>query len=94
MTQTIITALIVFLIVVLLLVALLLILRAKLVATGNVKININDDKELDVPAGGTLISTLGEAGIHLPSACGGKGSCGQCKCRVVSGGGSILPKKF
>ena len=91
MTQTIITALIVFLIVVLLLVALLLILRAKLVATGNVKININDDKELDVPSGGTLISTLGEAGIHLPSACGGQGSCGQCKCRVVSGGGSILP---
>ncbi|MBR1517453.1 MAG: NADH:ubiquinone reductase (Na(+)-transporting) subunit F [Bacteroidales bacterium] len=91
MTQTIITALIVFLIVVLLLVALLLFLRAKLVATGNVKININDDKELSVPAGGTLISTLGEAGIHLPSACGGKGSCGQCKCRVVSGGGSILP---
>jgi len=91
MTQTIITALVVFLIVVLLLVALLLFLRAKLVATGNVKININDDKELDVPAGGTLISTLGEAGIHLPSACGGKGSCGQCKCRVVAGGGSILP---
>ena len=91
MTQTLIIAIIIILVIILLLVALLLILRAKLIPQGNVKITINDDKELAVPTGGTLISTLGEAGVHLPSACGGKGSCGQCKCRVVRGGGSILP---
>ncbi len=91
MTTTLITAIIIILVVILLLVALLLLLRAKLIPQGNVKITINDDKVLDVPTGGTLISTLGEQGVHLPSACGGKGSCGQCKCRVLKGGGSILP---
>ena len=91
MTQTLLTAIIIILVVILLLVAALLILRAKLIPQGNVKITINDDKELTVPTGGTLISTLSEQGVHLPSACGGKGSCGQCKCRVVKGGGSILP---
>lgn len=91
MTQTLIISIILILVVILLLVALLLVLRAKLMPQGNVKITINDDKELTVPTGGTLISTLGEQGIHLPPACGGKGSCGQCKCRVVKGGGSILP---
>ena len=94
MTQTLFSAIIIILIVILLLVALLLILRAKLIPQGNVKIIVNDDKELIVPTGGTLINTLGEAGIHLPSACGGKGSCGQCKCRVVKGGGSILPTEI
>ena len=91
MTTTLITAIAIILVVILLLVALLLVLRAKLIPQGNVKITINENKELEVPTGGTLISTLGEAGVHLPSACGGKGSCGQCKCRVVKGGGSILP---
>ena len=91
MTQTLIIAIIIILVVILLLVALLLVLRDKLIPQGNVKITINDDIEHTVPTGGTLISTLGEAGVHLPSACGGKGSCGQCKCRVVRGGGSILP---
>ena len=88
---TLISAIIIILVVILLLVAALLVLRAKLIPQGNVKITINDDIEHTVPTGGTLISTLGEAGVHLPSACGGKGSCGQCKCRVVRGGGSILP---
>ncbi|MBQ6046291.1 MAG: NADH:ubiquinone reductase (Na(+)-transporting) subunit F [Bacteroidales bacterium] len=91
MTTTLITAIAIILIVILLLVAALLILRAKLIPQGNVKITINDDKEMTVSTGGTLISTLSEQGVHLPSACGGKGSCGQCKCRVVKGGGSILP---
>ncbi|MBR1850260.1 MAG: NADH:ubiquinone reductase (Na(+)-transporting) subunit F [Bacteroidales bacterium] len=91
MTQTIITALVVFLVVVLLLVALLLIVRAKLVPQGNVKITINNDRELDVASGNTLIATLAEQKVYLPSACGGKGSCGQCKCRVLKGGGEILP---
>ena len=91
MSTTLISAIVIILVVILLLVALLLILRAKLIPQGNVKITINDEIEHTVPTGGTLISTLGEAGVHLPSACGGKGSCGQCKCRVVKGGGSILP---
>ncbi|MBO4586551.1 MAG: NADH:ubiquinone reductase (Na(+)-transporting) subunit F [Bacteroidales bacterium] len=91
MSTTLISAIVIILVVILLLVALLLILRTKLIPQGNVKITINDDIEHTVPTGGTLISTLGEAGVHLPSACGGKGSCGQCKCRVVRGGGSILP---
>ena len=90
-TTTILTALVVMLAVVLLLVALLLVLRDKLLPTGNVTITINDDRQLQVPTGNSLISTLAEQQIYLPSACGGKGSCGQCKCRVLSGGGSILP---
>lgn len=91
MTTTIITSLIVFLAVVLLLVALLLFVRARLLPSGNVTLTINDDKKLQVPMGNTLISTLAEQKVFLPSACGGKGSCGQCKCRVLEGGGSILP---
>lgn len=94
MSTTIIAALIVFLIVVLLLVLLLLVLRAKLMPQGNVQITINDDKTFDVPTGSTLISTLAEQHIYLPSACGGKGSCGQCRCRVVEGGGAALPTEL
>ena len=71
MTQTLLTAIIIILVVILLLVAALLVLRAKLIPQGNVKITINDDKEMTVPTGGTLISTLSEQGVHLPSACGG-----------------------
>lgn len=81
----------VFLAVILLLVIILLVAKKYLVASGNVKITINGDKVYDVPAGGTLLNTLAEAGVHLPSACGGKGSCGQCKCQVLEGGGEILP---
>ena len=82
---------IIFLGIILILVALLLWVREKLMPKGEVKITINDDKELTVPTGNTLISTLAEQKIFLASACGGKGSCGQCKCRVVEGGGTILP---
>ena len=81
----------VFLTVILLLVIILLVAKRFLVSSGNVKVTINGDKEYDIPAGGTLLNQLGEAGVHLPSACGGKGSCGQCKCQVTSGGGEILP---
>ena len=81
----------VFLIVILLLVAILLVAKKYLVSSGNVKVTINGDKVYDVAAGGSLLNQLGEAGGHLPSACGGKGSCGQCKCQVLSGGGEILP---
>ncbi len=88
---TLFTAIVVFLAIVLLLVALLLWLRAKVMPEGDVQLRINDDRELTVPTGGTLIGTLAEQGVHLPSACGGKGSCGQCRCRVRQGGGAILP---
>ena len=91
LTSTIILSLAVFLGIVLLLVALLLWVRNKLMPKGEVKITINDDKDLTVPSGNTLINTLAEEKVYLPSACGGKGSCGQCKCRVVEGGGTILP---
>lgn len=85
------TSLVVFLIVIFLLVIILLIAKKYLVASGDVKITLNGEKELDVPAGGTLLNTLSNAGIFLSSACGGKGSCGQCKCQVLEGGGEILP---
>ncbi len=91
LTVNILLSVAVFLGIVLILVALLLWVREKLMPKGEVKITINDDKELTVPAGNTLISTLAEQKIFLASACGGKGSCGQCKCRVVEGGGTILP---
>ena len=81
----------VFLGVILLLVVVLLVAKKYLVASGNVKIKVNGEKEYDVPAGGSLLGTMAEAGVFLPSACGGKGSCGQCKCQVLSGGGEILP---
>jgi Na+-transporting NADH:ubiquinone oxidoreductase subunit F len=73
------------------LVSLLLVARARLVQAGNVEITINNDKKIKVPAGGTLLGSLSASGIFLPSACGGKGSCGVCKCKVLSGGGSIVP---
>jgi len=90
-STAIITSLIVFLIVILLLVIILLIAKKFLVASGNVKITLNGEKEIEVPAGGSLLSTMANAGVFLPSACGGKGSCGQCKCQVPEGGGEILP---
>ena len=64
--------------------------KSYLVASGKVKVTINGDKELEVNSGASLLSTLAENGVYLPSACGGKGSCGQCKCQVVEGGGEIL----
>ncbi|MFN3918125.1 MAG: NADH:ubiquinone reductase (Na(+)-transporting) subunit F [Flavobacteriales bacterium] len=82
----------VFLVVVLLLVSLLLFAKAKLLPSGKVKININHgEREIEVDGGSSLLTTLGNAGIFLPSACGGGGTCVQCKCQVLSGGGEILP---
>ena len=91
MLKTILISVAVFLVVILLLVAILLIAKRYLVSSGNVKVVINGDKEYEIPAGGSLLNAMGEAGVHLPSACGGKGSCGQCKCQVLEGGGEILP---
>nr|WP_315096511.1 NADH:ubiquinone reductase (Na(+)-transporting) subunit F [uncultured Porphyromonas sp.] len=81
----------VFLLLTLLLVVILLVAKSKLVPSGNVKLTVNGEKELEVPIGGTLLNTLQGQNIYLSSACGGSGSCGQCRCRVVEGGGEILP---
>ena len=92
MGLSIIIAIVAFLVVTLILVALLLYAKAKLTPSGEVKIDINDgEKSLTVEPGSTLLSTLGNNGIFLPSACGGGGSCGMCKCQVLEGGGDILP---
>ena len=88
---TITTSVVVFLIIILVLVVIILVAKSKLLPSGNVKIVINNDKELDTSAGGTLLSTLQNKKIYLSSACGGKGTCGECRCRVVEGGGEILP---
>ena len=83
---------IVFLIVTLILVGMLLFAKAKLTPKGEVKVDINHgEKELVTEPGSTLLATLGNNKIFLPSACGGKGSCGMCRCQVESGAGAILP---
>lgn len=90
-TFVIITSVIVFLIAVLIPVTILMFVKKKLTPKGNVRININDERDLDVKPGNSLLQTLAEEQIFLPSACGGKGNCGMCKCQVLHGGGSILP---
>lgn len=80
-----------FLVLTLLLVSLLLFTKQKLSPSGPVKITINDEKVIEVASGGTLLSTLGAEKIFLPSACGGGGTCIQCECHVLSGGGEALP---
>lgn len=85
-------AAIIFLVIVLILVAVLLSAKKFLVNSGEVAISINDGKKMiHTPAGKTLLATLAENGVHLSSACGGKGSCGQCKVQVTAGGGDMLP---
>jgi Na+-transporting NADH:ubiquinone oxidoreductase subunit F len=84
--------LIAFLSVILLLTSMLLFVKAKISPKGKLVIDINDgEKTLEVDGGGTLLGTLGSAGIFLPSACGGGGTCVQCVCQVNEGGGEILP---
>ena len=77
----------VFLVIVLVLVIILLIAKKYLSPSGNVTITINGKDKVEVEQGSSLLSTLAAKDVYLPSACGGKGSCGQCKCQVVSGGG-------
>jgi Na+-transporting NADH:ubiquinone oxidoreductase subunit F len=85
------SAIVVFLIVMLFLVGILLYAKKKLTPSGSVKLDINDGKRvLEVEPGGTVLNTLSNNKIFLPSACGGGGTCGMCKCRVLEGGGSIL----
>ena len=91
-STTVLASALVFLVLTWLLVILLLVAKHYLVPSGNVKININNGtKELEVASGNTLLGTLHENGVMLSSACGGKGSCGQCKVQVTEGGGQILP---
>ena len=82
-----------FTVVIMVLTVLLLVVKARLSPGGKVRIGINheDDKALEVDAGGTLLSTLASNNIFIPSACGGKGTCGVCRCHVESGGGALLP---
>lgn len=88
---TILTAVGIFLIITLLLVIVLLIAKKHLVQSGKVSITINDDTVVEANSGKSLLSTLADENVYLPSACGGKGSCAQCKVQVTEGGGDILP---
>lgn len=88
---TILAAVVIFLILTLLLVAILLFAKAKLTPSGELKIRINGEREVITSAGSTLLSSLAANKIFLPSACGGGGSCGMCRCQVEEGGGEILP---
>ena len=80
-----------FTLIVLSLVAIISIARSKFVSSGDVNIIINDEKTISVPAGGKLLQTLASAQLFVPSACGGGGTCAQCRVKIHSGGGSILP---
>lgn len=88
--QTILLGVLMFTLVVIALVLLILAAKKALVSGGNVKILVNDSKELSVPCGGKLLSALADQGIFVSSACGGGGTCAQCKVQVLSGGGEIL----
>ena len=89
-TTAILTSIAVFFVVILLLVSLLLTAKAKLAPSGPVQLDINGS-EVEVESGSTLLSTLSNQKIFLPSACGGGGTCGMCKCQINEGGGEILP---
>lgn len=89
--QEILVSITLFTAILLVLTALILGVRARLVNTGKVNIRINGDSDLEVAAGSKLLGTLADQGIFIPSACGGGGTCGQCKVAVLEGGGSLLP---
>lgn len=91
MDMTIVFGVVMFTAIVLALVAVILVARSSLVSSGDVNIEINGEKTITVPAGGKLLQTLSESGLFLPSACGGGGTCAQCKCIIKEGGGSMLP---
>lgn len=90
-TLIVVTSIVIFFAVIILLVSILLGAKAVLTPSGPVKITINGERVIEVESGGTLLSTLGDNKIFLPSACGGGGTCVQCECQVHSGGGEILP---
>jgi Na+-transporting NADH:ubiquinone oxidoreductase subunit F len=84
-------SIVVFTLLLLALAVMILWVRARLVPQGDVEIVVNQERELKVPPGGRLLGTLADTGIFVPSACGGGGTCGQCKVKVLSGGGALLP---
>lgn len=90
-TLTLVSSVAIFLIITLLLVAILLLAKRYLVKSGMVDITLNGKKNVEARSGKSLLSTMADANVFLPSACGGKGSCGQCKVQVFEGGGEILP---
>ncbi len=94
--QEIILGVVMFTVIVLALVVLILAAKSKLVSSGNITIAINDDPEKSVTtsAGGKLLGALAANGIFVSSACGGGGTCGQCRCKVLSGGGDVLPTEM
>ena len=96
MSLTIVTSVVAFSLVILMLVFILLFAQSKLVQSGDVNIIVNGDSDnpLIAPAGSTLLSTLATQKMFLPSACGGGGTCAQCKVKVFSGGGDILPTEL
>lgn len=92
MSNTILSSVVIMVIIIIILVAILLVIKEAITPKGKLKIDINDGKkEIEVTPGGSLMSSLADNGIFLPSACGGKANCGQCKVQVLSGGGEILP---
>tara|TARA_S200000501_G_scaffold374691_1_gene424836 strand:+ start:506 stop:1801 length:1296 start_codon:yes stop_codon:yes gene_type:complete len=91
MVELILFSVVIFLIVMLSLVMVLLFAKAKLSPSGDVTLTINGQDKLKVSAGDTILTTLGNNKVFLPSACGGGGTCAMCKCQVTSGGGGILP---
>lgn len=90
-SATIIASAVVFTLVIVLLVVVLQVAAKKLVQQGDVKIEINGEKTISIPAGGSLLSALSNEKLFLPSACGGGGTCAMCKCQVFEGGGDVLP---
>ncbi len=88
--ETVIFGVLMFTLVIVALVAFILSAKSQLVASGPVKILVNDQKEIEVPAGGKLLGALADAGIFVSSACGGGGTCAQCRVKVMEGGGEIL----
>ena len=94
MKLTIVAAIVIFLTVIWILVAILLYARKKLVSSGKVKITINGEKEVEHERGCSLLQALSDEKVFVPSACGGGGSCGTCKGKVLSGGGTILPTEL
>lgn len=94
MKLTIVAAIVIFLLVIWILVAILLYARKKLVPSGKVKITINGEKEVEHERGCSLLQALSDEKVFVPSACGGGGSCGTCKGKVLSGGGTILPTEL
>ena len=91
LTNVLLSSIVIFLIIILLLVVILLVAKRYLVPSGKVKITINDDTVVEAETGASLLSTLAAQKVYLPSACGGGGSCAQCRCQVTEGGGEILP---